>query len=231
MTLEGKIKEVKFSIAAIGILQPSDQVQIVGSAFSVDDNGGLLSAAHLFKNLKEETTENLAAMIPEKNIGKLIRYRWTPIEVEKREDGDDLALLRLKNAGKTLLKPLHLSNPKDLEQVQEGQGVYFIGFPYATELIRDGFGVSLIVNSGIISSVKRKSAPPNLLDWFIVDAISNPGNSGCPLISIETNRVIGIMSIAFRRGSRVMPALDIREPMHIAGAKPVKSNKILQLRA
>ena len=69
--------------------------------------------------------------------------------------------------------------------------------------------------------------PEHPKNWFIIDAISNPGNSGCPLIDIETNKVIGVMTIAFRTQSKVMRELDIREPMHIAGARPINLAKSL----
>ena len=69
--------------------------------------------------------------------------------------------------------------------------------------------------------------PNQKRNWLIVDAISNPGNSGCPLISTESNKVIGVMTIAFRTQSRVIKELDIREPMHIAGAKPINLAKPL----
>ena len=108
------------------------------------------------------------------------------------------------------------------------EDVYFIGFPYAAQLINDGFGVTLVVNKSIISNIKRDGIDPqHPRNWFIIDAISNPGNSGCPLINIETNEVIGVMSISFRTPSQVIKELDIREPMHIAGAKPINLVKEL----
>ena len=66
-------------------------------------------------------------------------------------------------------------------------------------------------------------------NWFLVDSISNPGNSGCPLVDIENNKVVGIMSLAFRTKSQVPKYndLDIREPMHIAAAKPINLAKKL----
>ena len=79
-----------------------------------------------------------------------------------------------------------------------------------------------------MSNIKRDGVnPEHKRNWFIVDAISNPGNSGCPLIDLETNKVIGVMTIAFSTKSRIQPDLDIREPMHIAGAKPINLAKAL----
>ena len=116
----------------------------------------------------------------------------------------------------------------DSDKVELGQDVYFIGFPYAAQLINDGFGITLVVNRGIISNIKRDGVDlEHKRNWLIIDAISNPGNSGCPVINSETNEVIGVMSISFRTPSKVQPNLDIREPMHIAGAKPINLVKKL----
>ena len=125
----------------------------------------------------------------------------------------------------TLLKKVELG---DSEKVEIGQEVYFIGFPYAAQLINEGFGITLVVNKGIISNIKRDGIDPDHpRNWLIVDAISNPGNSGCPLIDIESNKVIGVMTIAFRTKSQTQPNLDIRESMHIAGARPINLAKNL----
>lgn len=219
MDLKQKIKDIKNSVVAIGTLT-GDQLNILGSGFCVQDDKHIMTAAHLIQNFSPEQLNNLGCMAVSADSEDLIlKYTWFSVEVVSKSPENDMAILKLKtNAQKNLLKPLETSFS---ESIAEGQDVYFIGFPYAANLIKDGFGVSLIVNKAIISSVKRKGQKPNPLDWFIVDAISNPGNSGCPLIDLESNKVIGIMSISFRIPSQVNPALDIREPMHIAGAKPI----------
>lgn len=221
MTLKDKIQAVRDSVVAIGVLLPPNRVNIIGSGFSVIDGNHLLTADHLFQNLTEQDIKNLACMVATNKKGPLTGYSWLPIEIVRRENTVDAALLKIKNDTKTPLKLKPLEIGDDLE-VQEGQEVYFTGYPYAANLMNDGFGVTLISNRGIISSVKYSGQEPYPLDWFFVDAISNPGNSGCPLFDFETNKIIGIMSISFRIQSKSIPTLDIREPMHIAGAKPIK---------
>ena len=222
--LKENIEKIHSSIVAIGFRPAPNKVTIIGSGFSVSNDGKILSAAHLYKNLTAEQLDSLVCMaMTERDVSE--HYLWLPLSIIKKEDADDMALLQVKDYHRTLLEPLELG---DAESIQVGQEVYFIGFPYAALLMNDGFGVTLIVNKGIISGVKRKGLaqdPEHPLDWFIVDAISNPGNSGCPLIDVETNKVIGVMSISFRTQSRVQPNLDIREPMHIAGAKPINLAK------
>ena len=220
------IAKIKNSIVAVGFRPDQNKVTIIGSGFAVSNNGKILTAAHLYNQLKPGQIESFVGMAMtkrEKNGSEY--YTWLPLKLVRKEDRNDIALFQMKDYNKTLLKPLKLG---DSEKVELGDEAYFIGFPYAAQLINDGFGITLITNKTIISNIKRDGInPSHPRNWFIVDAISNPGNSGSPLIKIETNEVIGIMTIAFRTKSRTQPDLDIREPMHIAGARPINLAKEL----
>jgi len=221
--LQEKIKEVRPSIVAIGFNPNPNQITIIGSGFAVSNDGKILSAAHLYNQLNPEQVNNLKinAMVKQDSSG-IEYYQWFPIRLINKNDEDDLALFQVENYEKTLLKKLDFG---DSDNIMAGDEVYFIGFPYAANLMNEGFGVTLIVNKSIISNVKQDSSRKR--NWIIIDAISNPGNSGCPVVDIKSNKVIGVMTIAFRTASRVMKDLDIREPMHIAGAKPINLVKNL----
>jgi len=221
--LKDDIKKVENSIIAIGF-KFTGQIAIVGSGFAIDKNGRILTAAHLYNKLTPEKMKNFVGMaITKQEKNGLNYYTWLPLELIKKDDKNDVALFQLKDYDKTLITPLDLG---DSEKTELGDEAYFIGFPYAAQLINDKFGITLIVNKTIISNIKRDGIDPNHpRNWLIVDAISNPGNSGCPLINVETNKVIGVMTISFRTKSQVQPNLDIREPMHIAGAKPINLAK------
>ncbi|MDP3993875.1 MAG: serine protease [Candidatus Doudnabacteria bacterium] len=224
--MKEKIKNVRKSIIAIGFSPIPNQVTIIGSGFSVGKNGEILSAAHIYNLLKPEQINKLMgmAMVKQEESG-LENYQWLPLSLVKKDDANDLVIFQIENYQSTLLQPLKLG---DSDNVEVGDETYFIGFPYAAQLINDGFGVSLIVNRGIISNVKRDGInPEHPRNWFFVDSISNPGNSGCPLIDVDSNDVVGIMTISFRIKSNTVSNLDIREPMHIAGAKPINLAKSL----
>ncbi len=226
--LQKNIKNIKKSIVAIGFTPNPQQITIIGSGFIVSEDGKIVTAAHLLKQLNEEQIKNLKANVLVKELEKeLEMYKWMPITLlaNKKDEKNDLAIFQLDKNENVKLNKVELGNS---EKIEIGQEVYFIGFPYAAQLMNDGFGVTLIVNKGIISNIKRDGIDPSHpKNWFIVDAISNPGNSGCPLIDIESNKVIGVMTIAFRTKSQTQPNLDIREPMHIAGAKPINLAKDL----
>jgi len=216
----GQIKKIKKSIVAIGFNPNPQQITIVGSGFAISDDGKILTAAHLYNQINEEQRKGLKANVMIKEVRDSVEnYEWIPLTLIKKDDASDLAVFQLERYQDTLLRKTELG---DSEKVEIGQEVYFIGFPYAAQLINDGFGLTLIMNKGIISNIKRDGVDPeHKRNWLIVDAISNPGNSGCPLIDMDTGKVIGIMTIAFRTQSRTVKELDIREPMHIAGAKPI----------
>ncbi len=223
-----KIIETKRAIVAIGFNSNLQQITIVGSGFCVTDDGKIITAAHLYNPLSEEQRNNLKAFVmAEQKEKDFERYQWLPIQLIRKDDKDDLAVFQILGYENTLLNKLTLD---DSDKVEVGQYTYFVGFPYAAQLMNEGYGVTLIVNQTIISNIKRDGTDPERRrNWFFLDAVSNPGNSGCPLIDIETNKVIGVMTIAFRTKSQVPKYndLDIREPMHIAGAKPINLAKNL----
>lgn len=226
--MKNNFKKISESIIALGIKKGENQVTILGSGFSIDGNGTILSAAHIYNQLDPEHRSNFIGMaMTKKDESGLAYYSWLPLDLVKKDDKNDLAVFKLKNHEKTILRPLVLD---DSDKVDVGDEAYFVGFPYAAQLINDGFGITLITNKTIISNVKQDGIDPkHPRNWFVVDAISNPGNSGCPLITFEDGkaRVIGVMTISFRIQSKSNPQMDIREPMHIAGAKPINLAKDL----
>jgi S1-C subfamily serine protease len=218
------IKKVRSAVVAIGFNPSPDQITILGSGFLAE--GNIITCAHLLHNLTQDQISSLKANILVETLSDdLEKYQWIPITLHKKDEKNDLATFTFSGEKPKNLQELALG---DSEFTQVGQEVYFIGFPYAAQLINDGFGITLVANKGMISNVKRDGTDPgHKRNWFIIDAISNPGNSGCPVIDIESNKVIGVMSISFRTPSQTVKDLDIREPMHIAGAKPINLVKEL----
>lgn len=229
-SLKDKIKYVRSSIVAIGFQPDPERITIIGSGFSIGE-GRIMTAAHLYNHLEEGPKEGLKAnVMVEQGANDDEKYKWMDIQLVSKDDKHDVAILQFKDSESELLEVLEKNELElgDSDKIEVGQDTYFIGFPYAAALMNEGFGVTLVVNKGTISNVKRDGTDPTRAkNWFIVDAISNPGNSGCPLIDIETNQVIGVMTVAFRTKSKTFENLDIREPMHIAGARPINSVKYL----
>ena len=221
--LKDNIKEVRRGIVAIGFNPTPNEITILGSGFI--SGGKVITCAHLMNNLNAEQISGLKAnVMVEQMANGFEKYQWMPIKEFKKNIANDLAVFEFEQV------PADLKNLTigDSEKIEIGEDIYFIGFPYAAALINDGFGITLVANKGMISNIKQDGADPDhKRNWFIADAISNPGNSGCPIINAETNEVIGVMSISFRTASQTVKDLDIREPMHIAGAKPINLIKDL----
>ena len=218
--LSNKIKKVKQSIIAVGFKPNPNKVTIIGSGFCVQKKGVIMSAAHLYKQVPNEYKSKICGMaMTKQEPNGLEHYKWSMLELKNKDDVNDVALFEYKDPEDTLLAPLSLG---DSDKIEAGEDAYFIGFPYAAQLINEGMGITLVVNKTIVSNIKRDGTDPSLKRNFIIlDAISNPGNSGSPLIDLKTNKVVGVMVISWRVMSKTIPNLDIREPMHICAAKPI----------
>ena len=155
--LKEKIKEVKKSIVAIGFNPSPDKITILGSGFVSD--GKIITCAHLSNNLTDEQKNQLKVNVLTEEVGKdLERYQWTPIKLFKENKKDDLAVYEFSGTKPENIPNLTLA---DSENIEIGEDVYFIGFPYAAQLINDGFGITLVVNKGIVSNIKRDGADPD----------------------------------------------------------------------
>ncbi len=142
-----------------------------GSGFVIDDEGHLLTNAHVVagaEEVKVTLTED-GDTFDAKVVG--------------RDPSTDVALLDV-DAPSDQLTPLPLG---DSDDVQVGDAAVAIGNP---------FGLDRTATAGIVSAVQRSISAPNgftISDAIQTDAPINPGNSGGPLFD-AAGRVIGINS-------------------------------------
>ncbi len=108
-------------------------------------------------------------------------------EVVTRDEGTDLAVLRIK-ADNEKLPFLRLH---DSDTLEVGDLVLAIGNP---------FGVGQTVTSGIVSALARTARGVSDFGFFIqTDAAINPGNSGGALITMDGG-LVGINTAIYSRG-------------------------------
>lgn len=108
-------------------------------------------------------------------------------EVVTRDEGTDLAVLRISTAGETL----PFLELRDSDTLEVGDLVLAIGNP---------FGVGQTVTSGIVSALARTARGVSDFGFFIqTDAAINPGNSGGALISLDGG-LVGINTAIYSRG-------------------------------
>lgn len=108
-------------------------------------------------------------------------------EVVTRDEGTDLAVLRIKAKD----EKLPFLKLRDSDTLEVGDLVLAIGNP---------FGVGQTVTSGIVSALARTARGVSDFGFFIqTDAAINPGNSGGALIALDGG-LIGINTAIYSRG-------------------------------
>ncbi len=147
-------------------------VKGAGSGFIIDDQGHILTNAHVVKGADKikVTTKD----------GK--SYDATLVGIDSNID---LAVLKAKASG---LPSMTLG---DSSKIRPGQWVIAIGNPY---------GFSNTVTAGIISATGRTLEDLGKKNLIQTDTPINPGNSGGPLIDLNGN-VIGV-NVAIAAGAQ-----------------------------
>ena len=146
-----------------------------GSGFIIDNNGIILTNAHVVKNADKVTV-------------RLRDGRTFKGEVRGVDEPSDLAVVKIKG------KNLPIAPLGDSSKLQVGDWAIAVGNP---------LGLDNTVTLGIISTLNRSSAqagiPDMRLDFIQTDTAINPGNSGGPLLN-DRGEVIGI-NTAIRAGA------------------------------
>jgi S1-C subfamily serine protease len=222
MNISKIIEKNRNSIVLIDVQIPGEgtqrKISVRGTGFIISEGGKFITCAHVYKQIPENEKEFLGVSVigktDEKNITHYNRYK---VELLKIDEENDLALMKIITEDKKF-KPIDYDNS---ESIKEGGEAVFIGYPLATELLGMGFGITMTTNRCIISSVKRRGAD-GLLHFFLIDTHTNNGSSGSPLFSLESGKVIGVVS---GKISAKIPAPDgkiIDIPANIGLCRPAK---------
>jgi putative serine protease PepD len=143
--------------------------QAEGTGFVIDTKGDILTAQHVVANatsIKVQFSDGSTA-------------KATLVGTDKSTDTGVIHV----DVDASKLHPLALGDSAD---VQPGESVVAIGSP---------FGLAETMTAGIVSATNRTITAPNqfsITGAIQTDAAINHGNSGGPLIDVETNTVIGV---------------------------------------
>jgi S1-C subfamily serine protease len=149
-----------------------DQGTATGSGFVVDEDGTILTNAHVVSGADSVT-------VSFSEDGDAV-----DAEVKGVDESTDLAVLKIDPNDVENLVAMPLG---DSSQAEVGDQVVAIGNP---------FGFQRTVTTGIVSALQREITAPNgfqIRNVIQTDASINPGNSGGPLLDAN-GRVIGINS-------------------------------------
>lgn len=163
-----KVLPAVVTIHVVGIYhdpatKQAQTVRVGGSGVFINDQGEVLTAAHLFpKEL------DVKSVLVELENGDVIAADAVKVSTKS-----DLAVLRTTFFDKTPF--VKLADPRGLKV---GQEVVAVGSP---------FGLSSSVTTGVISALYRDF--PASYNMTQSDAAINPGNSGGPLFDLQGNLV------------------------------------------
>jgi len=222
------IKTIKPSIVGIGTYQGSRRPpsRLSGTGFVVSNGQYVITNHHVLpKDINLNKREKLVIFY---NENKKVHYNSVKIiDVDKKHD---LALLKIIGKKFPALSIGHSEKP------QEGEEIFFIGFPIGAVL-----GLFPVTHRGIISAISPVGIPvssssqltskminrlKNAYKIYQLDATAYPGNSGSPLFSLKTGKVIGVINKVFIKESKESV---IQKPSGITYAIPGKFvRKILQ---
>lgn len=173
------IRTVRSGVAQIFLERNRDRVNS-GTAFLVD--GGLVTNSHV---IRSQQFDAIAIRFEDMPIDGGIRlsaqHCFNAMACESTEDERDYGYLELEEPE---FRSRHRFQFGDSTSLQVGQQIMFLGFPFSME--------QLTSHLGYVSSLQQKRG----VQIIQIDGSVNGGNSGGPLLELQTGRVVGIITRA-----------------------------------
>jgi serine protease Do len=167
----------------------NNQLNPIGTGFFVGRGNLIATAAHVYLDGSKTVVDGQGGMLFLKKKLRTGAAFLVPFELVKADYQHDLAVLRFdpeavkKQIPGFEIKTLELDDNKP----SVGDGVVFVGyfggdeFPLLSRTVVAGFTTAPL------------GAPP-LPEQVVLDLPANPGQSGSPVLSLESGRVIGILA-------------------------------------
>ena len=189
LTAESLFKQCAASVVMIKTERGS------GSGVCVAPDGIVITNHHVIQDRNPKISVHTYST----KDGKLVRSEELKADVLYLSETHDLALLRIKDAPKTLV-PLHL----ETEPLVSGAKVFALGSPGLGELV-----LEQSITDGIVSSPARTLGRNSFVQHT---ASVNPGNSGGPLVN-EFGHIVGIVTLKteLERVGFAIPSTQVRE--------------------
>lgn len=199
------IQRTKPSIVAVGTYERmrSPSFAFRGTGFAVGNGNLIATNAHVLPESPDPAgNETVVIRIPT-NGGEPQQRNAKVVAADRSHD---LALLRIDGPP---LPALSLQ----ASDVREGQELVFMGFPIGAVL-----GMSPVTHRAMISAITPIAIPgatsqqlnekvirrlrSGTFDIYQLDGTAYPGNSGGPLLEVESGKVVGIVNMVFVKGTK-----------------------------
>jgi serine protease Do len=166
-----------------------NQLVFLGTTFVVHPDGYLLTAAHAIAPAVTMQKELMVVSVPpEEDFLPMISssFRAVPVNIAQIDKEHDIALLEFTD-DVGINMPDHIIGVPDA--IPTGTGVACLGFPFGFQCIYNQVLQQAVVSGKILSA--------NGTRLFLFDSRVQDGSRGAPLISMEDQRVLGIVSGRF----------------------------------
>lgn len=170
---------------------PPRLVHVSGTGFLISKEGHIVTNNHVIQDCVGDVQGNFVGQPAKK------------LRVVATDGTNDLALLQAKGAKKTFKEPATLR----ATQVQSGDQVVAIGFPFHGLLTSD-----FTVTTGVVNSLSGISNDTRFLQ---ISAPVQPGNSGGPLLDMS-GHVVGVVSSKLNALKFAKATGDIPENINFA---------------
>jgi S1-C subfamily serine protease len=196
----GAINLAKPSIVAIIARVDANRFAIMGSGFFVDNQGRVATCDHVIANLTQIYCIRSSDLEKSSFLGYVTTQEGLPqLNLPIYQILDTLLFIKasiFNYATKydlvilsTNLKETPFLSFGDYKQINEGNDLVFLGFPF-------GFN-RVVTHTGMVSYKGQINISGDVKDVPIeavqIDGIVNRGNSGGPLISVSQGKVVGII--------------------------------------
>ncbi len=224
------VASARLAVVAVGVYDPlgSPRFNFRGTGFVVGDGQLLATSAHVLPDDPDAMRQLAMQPAGNRRSGADTPADARPLTLVALDRLRDVALLRF---GGPPLPALALSDAP----AREGQAVVFIGFPVGGLL-----GFAPVSHRGMVSSIAPVALPPPnaarldaaaiarlrqpAFDIYQLDATAYPGNSGGPLLDVDSGAVLGLVNMVLVKNARESL---LSAPSGISYAVPVEHLRAL----
>ncbi len=171
------------SIVKIAIFSPNKKIIPIGTGFFVKDRSTIISAFHVYiaalQSLKNKRGGGIVAV---KSSSECNDNFSVPIKATRYHSRFDLVQFMIDS---TAIKDFNVSPLKIAKQKPDiGSDAIAVGYFSESQFP--------LMQRGVVSGFSKNKIATDVTE-LIFDKIVNPGQSGSPLLSVETKEVIGLL--------------------------------------